>query len=284
MKENNGSVFRLLRHEKGIKLKEAAKGVMSETSLSIFETKNSQITLQHFMDILNNIHVSYYEFLSRVKSDSNWELIISNIDLANSRRDIIELQRINIKLEKFYKDSNQTIYKYLMIATKALLSKQGYSVSISNDEKESIISYFMNVEEWGIFEFWLFKKIIELLSVSQVVFLIGNEFEKLKKLKNSSLFQSKPMYYCLLTIINYFLEKKELKLADHFLNIINSIKKENEVEVNLKIQFMFDKLMFLQEGKTEESIFKAMNFLHDVGEESMANNMFKNFKNLNGKV
>lgn len=81
---NYGSVFRNVRLNKNLSLKDIAEGSISISFLSKFERGESDISLSNFYSLINNLNITIDEF-SYIANDYNlidFEKLLENIKIA----------------------------------------------------------------------------------------------------------------------------------------------------------------------------------------------------------
>ncbi len=77
---NIGTIYRDLRTERGLTLKDATTGEISYSQLSKFERGESSITIHHLVNLVHNLGISFSEFIATIeKFDSPYKLYIEVI-------------------------------------------------------------------------------------------------------------------------------------------------------------------------------------------------------------
>lgn len=163
-----GPTFRVLRENKGYKLKEISQGIITIPTLSNFETGQSDIKLMNFIPLLNRINCTFDEFIYAYASDAI-------VDINKLMIEFVEANNKNYDKYKLLKLSDNFIMKYDRYHHEAYLHMsivcEIYSVNAQRvDEKKRAIlhDYLSSVEIWGRYEFFLFHCISQIFSKEEL--------------------------------------------------------------------------------------------------------------------
>ena len=116
---NIGTIYRDLRTERGLTLKDATTGEISYSQLSKFERGESSITIHHLVNLVHNLGISFAEFMTAIEEyNSPYKFYIEEIDNAYKKADIDALNAIVQTQENLYGETNQILFKYNAIMTK----------------------------------------------------------------------------------------------------------------------------------------------------------------------
>ncbi|MQW23057.1 MULTISPECIES: Rgg/GadR/MutR family transcriptional regulator [unclassified Lactococcus] len=237
--ENWGAIFREIRESKNVSLskvagdyKGASEYITSKQQVSRFELGESDITLTKISALLNNLGVSFEEYLYHVRGfklehEKNINLLLSEYQELNN------LEMIEQWYLKFQDSEKWDKLKY-----KSYLALKSYkSYYITEDDIEEVSDYLFSVLNWGETELSLFGEFIPFLSIFQV-------FEFSQEIVKRTNFNSKSSYYrqqVILTIrdcVLYFIEKSEQKQAKIMLEIYKNLIARTTVDIYNRKEYM----------------------------------------------
>ncbi|MFV8815784.1 helix-turn-helix domain-containing protein, partial [Aerococcus urinaeequi] len=183
---NIGTIYRDLRTERGLTLKDATTGEISYSQLSKFERGESSITIHHLVNLVHNLGISFSEFIVAIeKFDSPYKLYIEEIDSAYKQGDIDALKMIIQTHEKLYLETNQVLFRYNAIMTKLLLNDLT-EVEIAEADKVAISDYILNCSIWTTYEVILLGNSLRGLTQSLQDVLVSEMIAKLSTIQESN--------------------------------------------------------------------------------------------------
>lgn len=140
--ESYGKLFRELREQKHISLREAAFGILSKSQLSRFELGENDISLSKFLLLLENINFSMAEFLEISDQHENKKNTRSfeEAGLLEQNGKISELLELCKKESLAYQRSEKFAHHLNSIALKAVLCNYGKYKRLSQYELEISLS------------------------------------------------------------------------------------------------------------------------------------------------
>ena len=94
VKKGYGAIFKRIREERNISLKEAAGSIITPQALGKFERGETQIKLNNFGRLLISIGVSWYSFINECSEESIDSLFFDReiIELCDSVEKVIALR------------------------------------------------------------------------------------------------------------------------------------------------------------------------------------------------
>lgn len=156
--ESYGKLFRELREQKHISLREAAFGILSKSQLSRFELGENDISLSKFLLLLENINFSMAEFLEISDQHENKKNTRSfeEAGLLEQNGKISELLELCKKESLAYQRSEKFEHHLNSIALKAVLCNYGKYKRLSQYELEILIEYFVDLTTWSRYDLYVF--------------------------------------------------------------------------------------------------------------------------------
>ncbi|WP_294681627.1 helix-turn-helix transcriptional regulator [uncultured Gemella sp.] len=99
-KNMHGRVFKKLREERGYKLKDVARDVISTRTLTRFENDETSLSITTFEKLLENCGVSYLDFLAYYYDNTE----IENINFANRMQSHLQTETLSIIVDECKKE------------------------------------------------------------------------------------------------------------------------------------------------------------------------------------
>lgn len=168
-----GQIFKEFRVSKHITLNEASQGIVSAPFLSRFERGLTDISFTHLLQLLNriNVQLSEFEFLYQERNAGNGDLLPA-FQVAYQNGNIKQLQQYLMTWQK----KTGKYAKLQVIQLKMMLATLG-AEKLSNEELETLESYFQSISSWTFFELYLFGHAIPFLNKT----FMFNLFQELQK-------------------------------------------------------------------------------------------------------
>ena len=165
-KSIHGKVFKELRLERGVKLKDAAGEVISAQTLRRFEADETSVSLVVFEKLLGSLGIGYIEYLTellpRLESDYK-ELTIDVLKFAR----VGNYSGMMTHLVRKLKDDKITLSERLFIAVMIT----GYSGILPEKFKENnkiLLKYFQGIEMLSLYEKAALNGIITTSSTKEI--------------------------------------------------------------------------------------------------------------------
>lgn len=174
-----GDVFRQIRTNKGMKLKEAAGDSLSPSQLSRFENGISMITVDTFYETLKNINTTQQEFLFLVGGSEDSELnnAFKKIEAFTNTHDYANLK----KLHDTWKKEVQMPYqwkRFLILFIDSLL----HTINTEQPKNQpEVLDYLMQVEDWGEMELRIYTLFGFVFEVDTTYHLMKSAVKKSRK-------------------------------------------------------------------------------------------------------
>ncbi|SFH63164.1 helix-turn-helix domain-containing protein [Pisciglobus halotolerans] len=275
MKRNYGKVLRKLREEKGYSLRQVSKGILSASFLSKFERGESDISLSHFLRIIDRLNITLDEFSFAANGYQLSELdqLRADITFAYQRNNQARLK--NIQRKEYEKWETYELDTYLCNAIMAeafLLNLQ--KKEIDKKKRQFVIQYLFNIEIWGNYELMLYANVLSVLPTDTVIALSK------EVVKKTSVYSFIPADFVqtvqlLLNTVIVCLDADLLNEALYFVLTIEGM--------NLEERFFYERtvLTFLkgilkikneevEQGKKEAE--KAVQMMYSIGSNDIAIN------------
>lgn len=283
-----GKTLRMIRHQKGITLKQLAEGVCSVSFLSKFERGDSDITLGLMTKLLEKLMMNFDEFLfiHHDYQPDQLEQFFNAARTAYFNRDVNQLKKLkNTALNKWQQYSVETYYfNALLLEIYESIVDSNYKVEGIKEYDISLLSdYLFRVEVWGYYELAIYNGTLLLLEADMVIMLSRTAYEKSARFKDyrrvneaitSVLFNT---IIFLLGPVNRFQEV--FTYQKEFMEFISYLEKIALPESNLIERKHLLELKGAYEiriGNKEQGIAKirkAIQFLNDLDATKLANNI-----------
>ncbi|WP_289762572.1 helix-turn-helix domain-containing protein [Lactobacillus intestinalis] len=231
-----GKVFREIREEKGISVRETAKGIVSNSFLSKYELGKSNISFENLFLLLDRINCTITEFIYRAngyKLNSFGELV-GSCRKAYEFRDYDELWNLIEKQKKLYESTKNSTYKVRELMIKAALQNLE-KYNMSSEEKKYLFEYLFNVETWGYFELSIFGNSISVFNDNQLVQL-SKECLNNAPLMRIEMGIRKEIYSVILNVISQLICREKLLEAS---TLIQKLEIHDCISMNEKATIRF---------------------------------------------
>lgn len=249
---NIGTMYRDLRTERGLTLKDATTGEISYSQLSKFERGESSITIHHLVNLVHNLGISFSEFIVAIeKFDSPYKLYIEEIDSAYKQGDIDALKMIIQTHEKLYLETNQVLFRYNAIMTKLLLNDLT-EVEIPEADKHLISEYILKCSIWTSYEVILLGNSLRGLTKSLQDVLIADMIAKLPTIQEGNPLKA----HILSILINVCFDRLRSEETDE----VNDIMAAIQPQLSTNAYYFKNRLLFLKgivaivQGQTDEGV------------------------------
>ncbi|WP_321387535.1 helix-turn-helix domain-containing protein [uncultured Enterococcus sp.] len=212
--ESTGKIFKKIREEKNLSVKETAADIVTTQFLGKYESGNSDIRFTNLLQLLSRMNVTTEEFLAHITDNMDTWLVKveQELDYAFNAGNSFLMKKFIEKQETEYTETKDSKYKYVADIGKKYynyLFFQLYTVDLTE-----IKEYLRQTEQWGKFELFLLTYSGSLFEVEEM-FLYGKLL-----LKRNSVSITINQWRCdaVLHIILELLRQSELQKADSLLN------------------------------------------------------------------
>ena len=242
-----GRVFREIREMKNLSLAKVAGDydnspnyITSKQQVSRFELGNSDITLTKIYDLVENMGLSFEEYLYHVR---NYELpsgraLFEALGRLQELGNLPEIEKIYQKLQaRFVESQKQTDYWNALEYKTFLAQKKYKSYQISEKEIQEVSDDLFSMLEWGEAELFLFSEFIYFLPETLVF-----EFSK-ELIKRTKFYRKIPENKTQVTLVirdctNYFIEKSQVEQAEILLKSYEKLIESPIIDVYNRKEYL----------------------------------------------
>ncbi len=242
-----GRVFREIREMKNLSLAKVAGDydnspnyITSKQQVSRFELGNSDITLTKIYDLVENMGLSFEEYLYHVR---NYELpsgraLFEALGRLQELGNLPEIEKIYQELEgRFAETQKQTDYWNALEYKTFLAQKKYKSYQISEKEIQEVSDDLFSMLEWGEAELFLFSEFIYFLPETLVF-----EFSK-ELIKRTKFYRKIPENKTQVTLVirdctNYFIEKSQVEQAEILLKSYEKLIESPIIDVYNRKEYL----------------------------------------------
>ena len=236
--ENWGKTFRELRELRNFSLSKVAGQVISKQQLSKFELGQSDITLQNLVAILENLGLSFEEYLSHVR---NFEMLkedelFERINFLEETGDWEALVKFYQNLKKRYKDTQKEQDLWYALGAKAVLAYHQSDYQLTEDEVSQLADYLFSILEWGNKEVMLFIYTFYFLSENLVYEFALELYHRTKFYQRNSDNKAK-VIMAIRNSTQYFIAKEDKKRAFELLKIYRKLIENPVIDVYTRKEY-----------------------------------------------
>lgn len=163
-----GPKFRKLRNEQNITLVEAAKGITSKSTLSLWEKGSDNLSFLQVLKLLDKLNIQPIEFLKNLISP-DMQALIYKIDIAYTKSDITTLHKYAIKIleEARINPQHQSLFLEACI-TCNFYQDLSNDFLLTSNEKERLNLILGNISEWNYTNIFYFCNSLGLLNTRTI--------------------------------------------------------------------------------------------------------------------
>lgn len=165
MKSNE--VFKQLREERGVSQRKLANGICARSTLSTFENKGSQLSIDLCSKLLDRLNIRIDTYLSMFSEDFDKKRVeFSTFKQAIAEENVEELQKRSINYIDLYKSTRDfywfNLYLHSSRIIEQLTEEFTYELFIRKHKHDigQVKKYLNDVHSWGHFEFAVFSNSI----------------------------------------------------------------------------------------------------------------------------
>lgn len=281
--DNLGQVFKELRTNRHISLKQIANDEVSVSQLSRFERGESEISVSKFMIALDNMNIEVREFVDAVNSYQDTEQIqfMKALVRLEYKRDIDGFEKMRVEEELKYKE-HPDVYRYYLniILLQGFVCKCDPSIPFPKEYVDQLSDYLFSTEEWNIYELVLIGNLYLFIDIPYL-HKMGQEILKRRNYYNNNGTHKNLVQITLLNIWESCLHRDSLEVASFYMKEIKPLL-DNEIEVYKRTIYLFlSGLQHYKEGSVLigiDEMKNAIQIFEWTGCENMANNYKKDFE------
>ena len=273
MEKKYGQVLRRLREEKGYSLRQVSKGVLSTSFLSKFERGESNISLSHFIDIIERMNISLDEFVFSANEYKPSELdsLMSEIASAYQRSNTSKLKMITNKEYEKWEEYGLDAYLCNSIMAEAMMLNL-QKKEIDKKKREYLANYLFNVELWGNYELVIYANSLTIFPPETVIALSKEVVKKtsLYKLVHKNFVQTLAI---LLNTTIVCLETNLLNDALYFILTLENMHMAEKLFYERTLLVFLKGIYEIKKGNIEigeELSRKAVTTMYTIGSEDLA--------------
>ncbi len=281
--DNLGEVFKKLRTNRHISLKQIATEEVSVSQLSRFESGKSDISLSKFLIALDNLNIEVDEFIDTVNNYQRTEQIkfMSALVPLEYERNVEGFRKMMLEEEEKFK-KNPDVYRYHLnvILLQGFICKCDESIPFPKKYINEIADYLFTTEEWNYYEIILIGNLYLFIDIP-LLHKMGQEIIKRQEFYREIGSQKSVVMITLLNIFETCVYRGALDVADYYKQeTIKLITDETDL-YKRTIHLFLSGMLDYKEGKKEkgiEEMNKAIKIFEWVGSENLANNYKKDFE------
>ena len=166
MNPSFGETFHEIRQSKHLTMDKIAGRKVSKAQISRFEKGQSELSVDKFFYLLQQMRVGLDEFESLHENFSLSEdyQFRRNLSLAYDAKDAPRLRKMYVTCQKKCQASDANVYDFLTATVvKATLNLVVGNINFPAEEVKRLENYLLQVDNWGRFELWLFCNAMSVL-------------------------------------------------------------------------------------------------------------------------
>ncbi|MEG2254395.1 MAG: helix-turn-helix domain-containing protein [Vagococcus sp.] len=306
---DEGQLFRKLRKDRGLSLEQVSDELNSVSFISKFEKGNSNISMHRLEKLLENVNVSFEEFLYLRELDTNIDLnemlkvlrgyltsefyfSLAEIMSTISRINEIGFKEGIVRMKEYKSHMNPQVswQKFVIIYCDVCIFTYKSNLDQSDEitaEKvmseinylcKPVVSYLYKVEDWGVFEVLLFRMFFFSFKADQVHHLLQIALTRTKKEARLQVMANLKMDV-VFSSFSYFINFRHEKWAVETLDIARGLLKDEKDLTNSTFLLFYEgwyTLVFDNHEKGLQSCYQAISIFR-ILDQSQLENRFQTF-------
>lgn len=280
---NLGQVFKNLRTNRRISLKQISNEAVSVSQLSRFERGESDLSIGKLLIALNNMNVEVSEFMDAVHNNQQTEQIrfMSVLIPLEYKRDVDGFMKMRDEEEQKFK-KNPDVYRYHLntILLQSFICKCDSSIPFPQEYIDQVTEYLFITEDWNMYELILIGNIYLFIDIP-LLHMMGQEILKRKSYYDEIGSHRNLVTITLLNIWETCLHRDYIEIASFYMDKTKDLI-EDETDLYKRTIYLF--LTGLQHYKSGlvlsgiGEMKRAIQIFEWVGSDNLANNYKKDFE------
>ena len=271
-----GKLISKIRKDKNIPINQVINNQMSISTYVRFIEGKNQISINGFLDILNNLNLSFGEFeyiwngyqndiLYRFNRNVMNQVLCGNLDRLILIENSIRLhigKNNNRKYNKYFQlDCATNIFINILRNKKKLISDRKLK-KINQPYIDSISHYLLKRYTWNYYEITLFNDVYFIFNINTIRFFYKRVVKDFDRYRDLNKYQNKG-FRLLVNMLVMFIDNKDLTDAsDLLLKLIKYNLREDMVMERLLLNFMIGIFELIQNNLNGiKLIKKSLSFL-----------------------
>ncbi|MGX5376941.1 Rgg family transcriptional regulator [Ligilactobacillus sp. LYQ135] len=283
--KNYGETISSMRKAKNIKVNKLINGIMSSSTYVRFISGEAQTSVNNFISLLENLHISFDEF--KYIDDGYQPDVIQNLMLsireAVVKDDVAKLKEYleQVKTRQQMEVDNQEL-EHVKCALKLTINRLQHE-SYDEVAKKTIINYLSTCEIWTHYELALFNNCIFIFDIEQIKTFSKRVVRNLERYQNMRVYGSES-FRVLVNIMMIYISKGTLNDIVETLIKMNHFKLESDMLFEKNLRLYFNGLVQLIQKKQEgiKQVKKALNIFELLDAKQYAD-LFDKFLNYTTK-
>lgn len=301
---NEGHLFRKLRKDRGLSIEQVSDELNSVSFISKFEKGGSNISMHRLERLLQNINVSFEEFLylRQLEREPNLNQDIKILQnyltndfyfyVAKLTNIVNQVNSVGFEksidlMNKLKQEMNPQInwQKFIMIYCDVSITS--YLANLEEDETRTVdktveeinyltkpvISYLYKVENWGVFEMILFKLFLFSFKAEQIHQLLPTAISRIEKESQFSVMRSLKLDI-IFSSFSYFVNFRHQKWAKESLVMARNMLKNQKDLVNSTFLLFYEgwyTLIFEDKEEGLQSCYQAISIFRILDQPTLEN-------------
>lgn len=275
--DNVGQVFKNLRTNRRISLKQIANEQVSVSQISRFERGESDLSIGKFLTALHNMNIEVSEFMDAVHNNQRTEQIrfMSELIPLEYKRDVDGFIKMRDEEEKKFKE-NPDVYRYHLntILLQSFICKCDLSIPFPKEYIEQVTEYLFITEDWNMYELILIGNLYLFIDIP-LLHIMGQEILKRKDYYDEIGSHRSLVTITLLNIWETCLHRDNLEVAAFYMEKLTDLL-DDETDLYKRTIYLF--LSGLQHYKSGlvlkgiDEMKRAIQIFEWVGSDNLANN------------
>ena len=235
-KNNFGQIAKQIRQSKKLSEVEVTDDVIKQSQLSKFERGQTNMSIDKFYQLLENMKVSLDEFQSiyrdfTLSEEGNFAMELAG---AYDSRDAAKLRKILKTSEAKLENQPKKLFNQIEVIIVKLALSYVTHFELPTEELDRVKDYLLDVENWGRYELWLLSWLLPVFDI-KALRLLGQEILQKAEFYRSISINNRSFIRVILNLINVWLQKDDPAQALKYIKYLENRK--------LSLDYMYERLM-----------------------------------------
>lgn len=281
---NIGKVIHEIRLNKNIPVNKVYQSLLSRPVISKFEKGLSDTTVNRFLKILDNLHMTLEEFEITYLRDENRHSYYTNgyIKYYGSK-DIKKLEELQNEAIREYENTGSEKFNHYQAVISLLISE----LTGTKHKNQSIFvvqNYLMKCDNWGYYEVTLFSNTLSFL-LDELVDLVYKQAAKLLLVTQMKKRYRNEFSFLVMNILEMKILSKNMESMSFYLSELKKMKLDtvDNMYTQAMIKYFTAIVEYIitgVEGDAIHSIINTFNFLEMLVDKELCEDFYTRVKKL----
>lgn len=247
-----GEFYKELRLARKVKQKDVAKGKLSKSQLSKFESGQSMLSADRMISAIEGINLTFAEFGHVLNGYrlTDYEELMKHIMTLLTNEDKGGLEAL---LERYLNQGDSVYLRLNSLVIKNAIHSLDREYTFNRTDGNFLAEYLFSIEDWTSYDLHIFGNTLPILSDTDLIFL-GKELVSRSKVYLPLTSYRKLLKLTYLNIISEMFERKQLTHVQFFITELESLLDVFDTFEMILLNFLKLTYSYLYKGTQKECV------------------------------